>query len=126
MLRDLPTPAELSAVRRHLERYNMTLVHQSIFRRAIQLAFHKTVRPPSKKHLGTNLLKINPLPCIPEIFHELTSTARGLPETSPLEGIERPTAHRAIPSASRSTACCQRRRAACGSSTGRSCSGRTQ
>ena len=90
MLRDLPTPAELSAVRRHLERYDMTLVHRSIFRRAIQLAFHKTVRPPSKKHLGTNLRKIDPLPCIPEIFHELTSTARGLPETSPLEGIQRP------------------------------------
>jgi hypothetical protein len=68
----------------------MTLVHRSIFRRAIQLAFHKTVRPPSKKHLGTNLRKIDPLPCIPEIFHELTSTARGLPETSPLEGILRP------------------------------------
>lgn len=86
---DLPSPVELYHVGRYLKRQKMTLVFLSVFRRSVQLALHKTVRPPSKKHLGTNLRKIDPIPCVPELFHELTSTARGLPEASPLEGIQR-------------------------------------
>ena len=86
---DYPTPDELFIVNNYVKRRKMSLVKTNIFRRSLQLALHKTVRPPTKKHLGTRLREVDPLPCIPELFHEITSIARGLPADSPLEGISR-------------------------------------
>lgn len=86
---DLPTPEELFVVNNYVKRRKLSLVKTNIFRRMIQLALHKTVRPPTKKHLGTRLRMIDPLPCILELFHELTSIERGLPADSPQEGIKR-------------------------------------
>ena len=86
---EFPSPEELYTVNQYVKRRGLSLVSSKIFRRSLQLALYRTVKPPSKRHLGTNLRSIDPLPCIPSLFHELTSTARGLPAKSPVEGISR-------------------------------------
>jgi hypothetical protein len=88
-----PTAAELSTVSNYCRTRGMSLVPTNIFRRSVTFSIFKAVRPPTKKHLGTRLRQIEPLPCVMSVFDELTSTTRGLVVESPSEGIER----RALP-----------------------------
>ena len=80
-------------VSKYTKRRGMSLLPTNIFRRLLQVALYRRVSPPFKKFLGTKRRTVDPLPYLPQLFRELTSTDRGLPEESKmwcrLRGSER-------------------------------------
>ena len=67
------------------------MVPTSVFRRSASFALFKATCPPTRKHLGTKLRLVDPVPSVKRVFDEMTSTQRGLAIESPSEGIERRT-----------------------------------
>jgi hypothetical protein len=85
----LPSAGLLTSVRKYTTQYGLSMVKTSIFRHQLTNSLRSVVRPPSKKHLGKNLRVMLKVPIVPAVWNEMTSTARGLAETSKSENLER-------------------------------------
>jgi hypothetical protein len=88
-LENLPSPGILATVNQYIKSRDLSLVPTAIFRCRIESTLFKTVRPPTRKHLGTRLRTIDALPTLPKIYQEMLATGRGLPTQSPGEELQR-------------------------------------
>jgi hypothetical protein len=88
-LENLPSPDTLFHVNKYVKDRKLSLVPTSIFEHQLANTLFKAVRPPGRKHLGTNLRKIDPVPTLPKVVQEMLSTARGLPAVSPAQDLAR-------------------------------------
>ena len=85
----LPSPATLQIVNKFVQDRRLSLVPVSVFEESLNNLLYKMARPPSKRHAGTRLRQLCPIPMIAPVFHHWMSIARGLPQHSPAENIER-------------------------------------
>ena len=68
---------------------DMCLIRCSVFRHQLDLQLVKTVRPPTRRHLGRRVRQVDAFPTTMPLWKELTSQARGLPFEDKDSGISR-------------------------------------